>query len=94
MDSKNFMSKLSSKTGNDIKSVNKNAEALIGVIGQIVSELDTAAIPGFGAFIPIKTDEHIVENPQTGKKTLVPPSVSIEFVSSSKLKKSFNANKK
>lgn len=44
------------------------------------------AIPGFGTFAPVKTDEFI-ENTADGKRYLIPPSIKLEFKTSVLLRK-------
>lgn len=54
-------------------------EALGNVIAESCGNLDTIAVPGFGNFTASKRNEYISENEVTGEKTLIPPSITVEF---------------
>lgn len=60
---------------------------LNAIIGEAAAEQDSTAIPGFGTFEAVKTPDHIVTDPVTGEKKLVPPSITIKFKPGSRLKK-------
>ncbi|MDE5688439.1 MAG: HU family DNA-binding protein [Paramuribaculum sp.] len=87
MDSKTFISRLSMESGLSPDKATATLEALTGVITDFCKEMDAIAVPGFGTFQPIKNDEKIIVD-DSGKRTLMPPSVSIEFKSSIILRKS------
>lgn len=61
------------------------SEAILG----FCTELDAVAVPGFGTFTPVKTDELIVTDAATGARTLLPPRVDVRFKSSVVLRKKF-----
>ncbi|MDE6452829.1 MAG: HU family DNA-binding protein [Muribaculaceae bacterium] len=67
------------------------AAAMASAIRERCSQLDTIAIPGFGNFVPVKTDEHIVAEPD-GSRVLVPPHVALTFNPGSMLRKRLSAN--
>lgn len=88
MDNRTFISRLSRKTEGDAKETQRLASSLGNLIAECIAEGNDVAIPGFGSFNSVKTLEHVEINPSTGKKTLVPPSVNVEFRMGSHLKKS------
>ena len=82
MDSKTFNSHLA-KT---LNRSNDETATLIDAFGT-GSELDSIAIPGFGTFATVKTDESIVTDAESGRRTLVPPSIRMIFQPSVVLRK-------
>ena len=50
------------------------------------------AIPGFGEFVPVKDDERIELDKESGKRMLLPPMVRLTFEPSSILKSKISAN--
>ncbi len=87
MDNRSFLNTMAKATGLDSKSVNRIAEKLAGSIADSLAEEDSVAIPGFGNFSPVTTDEHIETDPDSGKRRLIPPSVGVNFEPASRLKK-------
>ncbi len=87
MDNKQFTSQLAERLGADVK----YAEGLINVFANVLcdraSNLDSVALPGFGNFVSAKQSEKIAVETSTGKRTLLPPQIKIEFVASAMLKK-------
>ena len=79
MDSKTFISHLSKSLGTDTASTGKMVDALAKVVAEIGAELDSVAIPGFGTFQTVKTDEHVEVDPATQQRTLVPPAITMHF---------------
>lgn len=63
------------------------SEALISLITTLLTENKSIAIPGFGTFEPRKEMERIVVNAETGKRSLVPPAITVCFTPGSRLKK-------
>lgn len=51
------------------------------------SGLDQVAIPGFGNFTPVKTDECIDVDRSTGRRVILPPEISVVFKTSVVLRK-------
>lgn len=87
MDNNQFISALANKLDADPK----YAEGLVNVFANVLRErtanLDSIALPGFGNFVSAKESEKIVTDSDTGKRTLLPPQIKIEFVASAMLKK-------
>lgn len=75
-------------------SVDKDvAETLLLAVSDTLTEfcagLDAVAIPGFGTFQPVKKEESIITDTESGKRKLLPPSIQVEFKSSVLLRKQF-----
>lgn len=87
MDSKTFASKLSQRIGITPQETTNLIEGLSQTIAELGANLDSAAIPGFGTFTTVKTDEQVVTDPETGDRLLVPPSVCLNFQASVVLRK-------
>ena len=85
MDKKSFNSRVASQSGTDARTVTQITEALARVAGEILTEGNTVALPGFGDFTPVKTDERI-ELDAMGRRMLMPPSISICFTPASALR--------
>ena len=58
-------------------------------IKNFIKELDEVAIPGFGTFAPIKYDERINTDSESGEMSLLPPSIEVEFKPSVVVRKRF-----
>ena len=87
MDSKALTSKLVTDLGADTAKVVSLTGALADALAEIATELDSAAVPGFGSFVSEKAEEHIYTDPVTGKRTLVPPVIRMGFQPSVVLRK-------
>lgn len=87
MDNKSIVSTLSIKIGRDTKEVAALIEGLASIIKEKCGNLSEIAIPGFGTFKPIKEDEQIIVDLSSGKKILLPPQITLKFVSSIVLRK-------
>ena len=90
MDNRKLIDKVARKSGRDKKDVAKLLDAFTSVVASRCSELDSIAIPGFGNFEPRKRNEHIHYNPANGKRTLMPPKVTLNFKLSNVLKNKLN----
>ena len=67
----------------------KQIEAtMIATLLNYCSNLESVAIPGFGTFTPIKSDERIVKDAD-GKSFLLPPSIELKWRPSVMLRKHF-----
>lgn len=87
MENKSFLAAVAQRAAIDNSLASKLTEALSAIIAESAANDCRVAIPGFGTFAGTKRDEEIVENPQTGKMLLMPPSLRLEFFPSSMLKK-------
>jgi DNA-binding protein HU-beta/integration host factor subunit alpha len=90
MDNKSLVAKLAVKLGKSKADVTKLLEGFTQVITSCASELDSVAIPGFGTFEAVKHDEYVETNSSSGKRTLFPPHVEMNFTPSTVLKKKIN----
>ena len=87
MEYKTFINTLSRSCGMDTKRTGAFAEALKDVIVHSLTEMNDVAIPGFGTFCAVKTDEYITVDTDTGQRLLMPPSVKAKLRVGSGLKK-------
>ena len=90
MDNRKLIEKVARKLGRDKADVSKLLDAFTSIVATRCSELDTIAIPGFGNFEPRKRNERIQYNPSNGKRTLLPPRVTMTFKVSNVLKNKIN----
>lgn len=87
MDNKTFIRGLSRQLGIAVEDVEHLSDALVSAIKATACDLDSIAIPGFGRFDAVKTDEYTAIDPTDGINKLFPPSVSLSFSPGSMLKK-------
>lgn len=87
MDNKQFTTRLAEKLGADPKYVEGLVSVFANVLRDRAANLDSIALPGFGNFVSAKDNEKIATDPSTGRRTLLPPQIKIEFVASAMLKK-------
>lgn len=88
MDNKTFISHLSKKMDCEPKVAQELIAAFADILRGRAADLDTIAIPGFGNFVAMKKQEKIATDPKTGKRMLMPPCITLQFVAGSMLKKS------
>ena len=60
---------------------------LADIIRRTAADLDSVAIPSFGTFTPVKRDEEIVTDLSSGRRMLLPPQITLEFIPAAKLRK-------
>lgn len=87
MDNKQFAAGLARQLGIEVDRAAELTAALADTIRETCAELDSAAIPGFGTFQGVKTEECISTDPVTGKRVLMPPSITLHFAPSVVLRK-------
>ena len=87
MDNKKLIDRLARNLKRDRADVTKLLDAFTGAVSDRCGEMDSIAIPGFGTFEPHKRNEHVVADPDSGKRMLVPPEITLEFRLSNVLKK-------
>ena len=87
MDNRSFITRLAKTIQKDNKETATMATALARIMAECAAETDSVALPGFGTFEAVKTAEYVVTDPENGRKTLVPPSISVSFKPGSRLKK-------
>lgn len=87
MDNKTFINHFAKLAGIDNKDASVFVENLAETLQSILSSGDSVAIPGFGHFNTIKSDEKIINDLSTGKRLLLPPVIETEFTPASALTK-------
>lgn len=90
MDSRQLVAAIARQNGLDARVVADAVEAVTSALAGHCAVLDTVAIPGFGNFVAEKTDEHIVVDPVTLDRTLMPPAINVGFRPSVILRKRIN----
>lgn len=90
VDSRTFNTQLASKTGLSAKEAAALSDRLVSTICESLAALDNVAIPGFGNFTSVKTDEHVETNSISGKSMLMPPSITVSFAPGAQLRKTAN----
>ena len=87
MQHKELVEKLSKSLDRNKSDINKLLEALSNVIIERCSELDSISVPRFGTIEAVKHNETIKKDEESGKRTLLPPRVEMQFTTSTVLKK-------
>jgi nucleoid DNA-binding protein len=87
---KELVDKLSKSLGRNKSDINKLLEALGNVVVERCSELDSISVPRLGTIEAVKHNESIDIDTSTGKRTLMPPRVEMQFTISNVLKKRLN----
>ena len=87
---KELVDKLSKSLGRNKSDINKLLEALGNVVVERCSELDSISVPRLGTIEAVKHNESIGIDSSTGKRTLMPPRVEMQFTISNVLKKRLN----
>ena len=90
MQHKELVEKLSKSLSRSKSDINKLMEALSNVVVERCSELDSISVPRFGTLEAVKHNETVETDEQTGKRTLMPPRVEMQFTTSTVLKKRLN----
>jgi nucleoid DNA-binding protein len=87
---KELVDKLSKSLGRNKSDINKLLEALGNVVVERCSELDSISVPRLGTIEAVKHNETIENDPNTGKRTLMPLRVEMQFTTINVLKKRLN----
>ncbi|MDE6161493.1 MAG: HU family DNA-binding protein [Muribaculaceae bacterium] len=91
MNSDNIIQEAAGKASVDIFKANAMANALATAIRECCANFDSVAIPGFGTFSTVKTDEYVCEL-NDGSRTLMPPHIAASFSPGSMLRKHLSIN--
>lgn len=86
MNSKVFVSRLSSSLGYTAKDGQEIVDSLVSDLTSILSSGDSVAIQNFGTFEVKKKMERIVVSPIKNKRILVPPKLTVAFKPSQSVK--------
>ncbi|MDE6287615.1 MAG: HU family DNA-binding protein [Muribaculaceae bacterium] len=87
MDSKTFNSKLAAALGDNQRHTAALTEAFAAILRDASKSLTAVAVPSFGSFVPVKSDEEIVVDRVSGKRLLLPPQITVEFHPAAMLRK-------
>lgn len=87
MDNRQFNSILMKRLGIEAKECAEISAALTDIMSEEIESGNTIAIPAFGQFSPVKHDEEAVTDLSTGRRLLLPPSITLEFIPGSILTK-------
>ncbi|MCM1032684.1 MAG: HU family DNA-binding protein [Odoribacter sp.] len=87
MDSKTFNAKVASALGCTPAHAAELTEAFADILQSQARSLSTIAVPSFGNFLTIKSDEEIIIDRSTGRKMLLPPQINVEFQPAAMLRK-------
>jgi nucleoid DNA-binding protein len=79
MNNKDFLAKLSERTGYSTDDTQKLVQSAIKVLGKKLEDGNTVQINSFGIFEVKKRLERVITNPGTGQKMLVPPKLVLNF---------------
>lgn len=82
-----FIEKLSATTAYSPERSAELSAMLTETICDYCSDLDQVAIPGFGNFTPVRTDERIDIDRSTGRRVILPPEINVVFKTSVVLRK-------
>lgn len=78
---------MSKRLNREAAEVSTLVEGLALVLREAGSDLDSVAVPGFGTFKSVKAEEKVITEETTGERTLLPPSITMEFQTSIVLRK-------
>lgn len=86
MNNKEFITDLAARTKLGSKEVGSLVSATVSAIISELTEENTVAVPGFGAFEVKKKLERVLVNPTTKQRLLVPPKMTVNFKPNTSLK--------
>lgn len=86
MDHKSLQHKIASAAGIDAATASALTQALANALRDHCAALRSVALPRLGTFTGVKRDEAIITDPATGRRTLTPPNINIEYTASQALK--------
>lgn len=87
MDTKKLIQDISESLEIEPRMTENLLKAFVKVITDAALEGDNVAVPSFGSFVPVKSDEEIVTDRATGKRMLLPPQISFSFTPAAMLRK-------
>lgn len=91
MDSKTIIQQAAKAAGCDTAQGARIAEAFATALRERLCALDSVAIPGFGSFVPEKSDEYVATD-DDGSRTLMPPHIGLTFNPGSMLRKHLSSH--
>lgn len=87
MDNNTFIAGLARQIGKEPTEVKTLTTELTESIKEVLCNLDSIAVPGFGRFEAIKKEEFVDVDKTDGITKLFPPSITVNFTAGSSLKK-------
>jgi len=91
MNKKEFIDKVSMKSGLTKKDAEAALEALTDSLTELLAAGDSMILPGFASLSVKKRSARKGRNPSTGKSIDIPASNAVKFKISNKLKKAINS---
>lgn len=91
MDSRAILQQAVKAAGCDAAQGSRLAEAFATALRERLCALDAVAIPGFGSFVPEKSDEYVAVA-DDGTRTLMPPHIGLTFNAGSMLRKHISSH--
>lgn len=86
MEYKEFLTQLQKRVKKDKQATEKLSAAIVKVLREECSDMNTISVKGFGNFEPKKKLEREIYNPATGSKMLIPPKIVLTFKPSTAIK--------
>ena len=90
MTNKEFLEKVSQKTGFEMTDVKPLAAALIDTVLESIAQGNSVTIQGFGSFEPREKASRKIYNPTTKDYIVVPPKTTLSYKMSATLKEKLN----
>lgn len=84
---KELVRRLAEASGCDAKTAEEMLSATGSALAELCAAMDAVAVPGFGTFMPVKSDERI--STESGQRVLLPPAINVMFNPSVLLRKQF-----
>lgn len=86
MDNRQYIKALSKTSGKSIKETEALFADFMEIFRARITDMDTIAIPGFGAFETKKRAERVTTHPSTQQRIMIPPKIVMNFKMSNVLK--------
>ena len=90
MNNRNFLNELAKRTNRTPQETEKLVGDLLSLAVEHFDKGDALSVSSFGVFEVKKKNERISVNPSTGKRTLIPPKLSLSFKQGNALKDRLN----
>lgn len=76
---KDLIAEVAKMTGTDEKTSQKNVDAVLGTIADLLTKGEKVQIMDFGTFDMVTVAEHSARNPHTGETIIVPEKKRVKF---------------
>lgn len=87
MDHRQLRKRLAERLALTPEEIDSLTEGLSILMRDCCGDLDTIAIPTFGKFEPLKSDEIVQTDASTGRRMLMPPEITLHFYPGGMLRK-------